>query len=97
MVICLSSFFVARSAGKKGGQKGSAAVATQGAHGGGGVPHTDRTALSWDAAAKQSAAADVEAAAAAEGDEEDRPLLAAVREGLGRRRTTSDQDVRGGA
>ncbi|PRW33720.1 Solute carrier family 35 member G1 [Chlorella sorokiniana] len=75
VVICLSSFFVAQSTGQKS-QKGSATAATATAAGGssesrGGSP------------AKQGAAADVEAAAEADGDEEDRPLLAAEQDTKG--------------
>lgn len=84
----MASFFVARSTGKRGQKGGGAAGVTGG---------SSESRAPGDLPAKQGAGVDVEAAAAAEGDEEDRPLLAAVREGLGRRRTTSDQDVRSGA
>lgn len=89
LVICMASFFVARSTGKSSKKGGGAAAPVAG---GSGEPRSP-----GDLPGKQGAGMDVEAAAAAEGDEEDRPLLAAVREGLGRRRTTSDQDVRGSA
>lgn len=80
-IICMSSFFVARSTGSKP-QKASVAAAAPAA------------GTSAEMPIKHAGPADVEAAAGEDEEGEDRPLLAAVRDGLGRRRTASDQNVR---